>query len=382
MTFAETEILPESPYYLIHPILNKLILDANKEYHIDKTVIVGDRREWKIVKKKLNPKNTKEKTYLSENSGFPYISELESEIGDIFKSVYQKERKDDISEANSKTLTFLKHKMLDICTSSQEINWLDIGCGDGRCLEILDEIHHEGNINYHGIDSSYKYFDDAEKRASEYNITAKFNKLNADNIDFDSKYDLISAILFLHEVDPLRLPYILRNMLRALKEDGTIVISDFEGPYEQEQDVVSWNAEDIRQLLGNFGKIGMSINFNSAEKYPNELGFYQCFIKKEKFNEENFNDLIDTYGDFLESKKEESKKTREVLRNEIEKRISEILKRNDIDTKNINNKEKKRIQSEIEEEYGIKAHKIKLLTNQILFLDNKINEINIAGTNL
>ena len=380
MTFAEPGILPQSPYYLIHPVLNKLIYDKNKEYYID-TTIVGDGREWKTVKKKLNSKNTRGKIDVSENSVFPHISELESEICDIFKSLYQKERKDDISEVNSKTLKFLKYKILDVCASLQEINWLDVGCGDGRCLEILDEFHHKVNINYYGIDNSFKYLDDAEKRASKYKITAKFNKLNADNINFDSEYDLISAILVLHEIDPLRLPYILRNMLRALKEDGTIIISDFEGPYEQEKDVVAWNAEDIRQLLEKFGKIGMSIKFDSAKKYPNELGFYQCYIKKVKFNEENFNGLLHTYGDFLESKKEKSKKIREDLRNDIEKRISEILKRNDIDTKNINNEEKKRIRAEVEEEYGIKAHKIRLLTNQIIFLDNKIKEFNAIETN-
>ena len=112
------------------------------------------------------------------------------------------------------------------------------------------------------------------------------------------------------------------------------------------------------------------------------MGFYQCYIKKVKFNDENFNDLLVTYGDFLESKKEESKKMREGLSNDIEKRIREILKRNDIDTKNINNEDKKRIRDEIEEEYGIKAHKIRLLTSQILFLDSKIKEFRAAGTNL
>ena len=311
-----------------------------------------------------------------EKNNFPFFSELESEIFDIYKSVYQKERKANISEGNSKTLEFLKNKIHDLNALNQEICWLDVGCGDGRCLEVLQKIQNQDikKIKYHGIDGSYKCLDDAEKRALVFNLKPKFDKMNAAHMKFKSEYDIVSAILFLHEVDPICLPYVLRNMLYALKDDGTLVISDFQGPYEQEQNVVVWRVEDIILLLENIGGAKISSEFVPSEKYPNELGFYRCYVKKPEFNENVFNNFMQEYAHFLETKKEESKKVIDELRRLIKERVSKILNRNDIDTKNISKEEMKRVRAEIEEEYGIKAHKIRLLTSQIIFLDDKITE--------
>jgi ubiquinone/menaquinone biosynthesis C-methylase UbiE len=44
--------------------------------------------------------------------------------------------------------------------AGNNINWLDMGCGDGRCLEVLDDIQDRGNIYYHGIDISHKFLDE------------------------------------------------------------------------------------------------------------------------------------------------------------------------------------------------------------------------------
>ena len=77
---------------------------------------------------------------------------------------------------------------------------------------------------------------------------------------------------------------------------------------------------------------------------------------------------------FLDAKKEESKQKRGELRSQIEERVRKLLNRPDIDLKNISKEEMQRIRTEIGDEYGIKAHKIRLLTSQIEFLDDKIKE--------
>jgi HEAT repeat protein/SAM-dependent methyltransferase len=304
----------------------------------------------------------------------PFLSDLESEICDIFKSVYQKERKEEASDVNSKTLEFLKYKLLDLTAFGKEIDWLDVGCGDGRCLDILDAVQNRGNIRYHGTDSSYRYLDDTEKRARKYKLNARLDKVDAAAMKFDSEYDVVSAVLLLHEVNPLCLPYILRNMLRALKSDGTLIIADFQGPYEQEGGVVTWGAEDIKNLFEKIGGAKMSIEFIPSSQYPDELGFYRCYVKKPGLDREKFSDLLQGYGNFLDAKKEESKQKRGELRNQIEERVRKLLNRPDIDLKNISEGEMQRIQTEIGDEYGIKAHKIRLLTSQIEFLDDKIKE--------
>jgi HEAT repeat protein len=156
----------------------------------------------KASKKQTNPKETS-KAIEYPKPPIPYLSELESEIADIFKSVYQKDRKPGISEVNAKTLESLKHKLHDLKASGNDIHWLDIGCGDGRCLEVLDDIQDRGNIYYHGIDISHRFLDDAEKRSRKYGIKYKIEAVNTADMKFDSEFDLVSAVLFLHEVDPL-----------------------------------------------------------------------------------------------------------------------------------------------------------------------------------
>jgi len=303
----------------------------------------------------------------------PYSSELESEIADIFKSIYQKDRKEGVSEVNAKTLESLKHKIHDLKASGNNINWLDMGCGDGRCLEVLDDIQNRGDIYYHGIDISHKFLDDAQTRAKKYGIKSKIEAMSTSAMEFDSKFDLVSAVLFLHEVDPLCLPYVIRNMLRALKSDGTLVISDFEGPYEQEEGVVSWGVEYLGKFLLNIGGARMSPGFMPSGE-SKEFGFYRCYVKKPELDENVFQKFIDGYSGFMKEKKEDSRKMRDELRSQIKKKVCEILERPDIDLKNISDDEKALLRESMEKEYGFKALKIRLLTNEILFLDEKIGE--------
>ena len=377
-------------------ILNSLIAallpfpeDRGKDmskYEIKNSVVTiaeGDRISQSIQsstnsQKDLNQNNSEvhESSEEPKENTIPHLSYLESEIYDLFKSVYQKEREEGASEVNSKTLELLKHKLLDLTASGKEIDWLDVGCGDGRCLEVLDAIQNRKKIRYHGIDNMHKYLDDAEERARGYSIVATFDKTNAAIMDFDSEYDVVSAVLLLHEVDPLCLPYVLRNMLNALKDDGTLVISDFQGPYEQESDVVAWSVEDITHLLKNIGVTGVSPEFIPSKQYPDDLGFYRCYVKKSRLANEKFDELLQGYDNFLTAKKKESKQERNNLRDQIEERVRKLLNRPDIDLKNLSEEEMQRIRNEIESEYGIKAYKVRLFVSQIEFLDDKIEEFN------
>jgi len=225
------------------------------------------------------------------------------------------------------------------------------------------------------------YLDKAEEQARKHKLVHwNIEKMNATQMDFDSEFDLISAVLLLHEVDPLCLPYVIRNMIRALKPEGTLVISDFQGPYEQEEGIVAWSAEDIKFLLkGICEEAKVSFEPLPAGKYPKELGFYACYVKKSRIDDTKFEQFMENYKEFLERKKNESKELRRELRRQIKERVTKILERSDIDTKNISDEEMEKIKGAIEDEYGIKAHKIRLLNNQIEFLGDKIDEFS-SGT--
>ena len=310
-----------------------------------------------------------------ETDRIPHLSVLETEIFNLFSSVYQKLRDEGVSEVNSKTLDWLKSKLSELTLSDKEIRWLDVGCGDGRCLEVLDAVQKREQINYHGIDGAYKNLDEAVKRALGYGLDPKFEKMDASTMNFDSEYDIVSSVLLFHEVDPLGLPFVLRNMVQALKEEGIIVISDFQEPYEREKEVVVWTAEDIRHLLEKICKEARaSIETIPAGKYSEDLGFYRGYVRKSEIDEAAFEEFMLQYDEFLMAKKEASKQKREALRGQIRDRVCEILGRSDIDAKNLSEEDMKRIGDEIEEVYGIKAYKIDLFTSQIEFLDDKIDE--------
>ena len=258
----------------------------------------------KLIKSKVNSE-----TESSKNNEPLYWHELVSEIRDIFKSVYQKYREKSESDVNSKTLAFLKYKLHDLAASRRPFKWLDVGCGYGRALDVLDAVDVPRNLfEYRGIDAVYKYLDDAEEAAKKHKlVNPKIGRMDATQMDFNSEFDLISAVLLLHEVDPLCVPYVIKNMLSALKPDGTLVISDFQGPYEQEEGVVAWSADDIKHLLENICN-ETKIIFESmpADKYPAELGFSSCYIKKSGIDDKKFETFMENYREFLEQKKNES----------------------------------------------------------------------------
>lgn len=120
---------------------------------------------------------------------------------------------------------------------------------------------------------------DGDVRASAYHSLGKasiFRATNAENYNNFKK--LMEETIGYFEKSTLQeawsepakfcLPYLLRNMLRSIKKEGTIVISDFEKPFEQERDTVTWNSTDIEMLLGNFSEAGMSVDKKQADQFP------------------------------------------------------------------------------------------------------------------
>ena len=113
---------------------------------------------------------------LSQNGkNLVYISPLENEILNKIAPIYPKIQETSINEAKSRSLDYLKFKLMDLVESQEQVNWLDMGCGDGESLEALDGIKNINKIYYHGIDFAGDYLDKAEKRAKNMmlNIISK-----------------------------------------------------------------------------------------------------------------------------------------------------------------------------------------------------------------
>jgi 2-polyprenyl-3-methyl-5-hydroxy-6-metoxy-1,4-benzoquinol methylase/HEAT repeat protein len=313
-----------------------------------------------------------------------YLSETDILLADIFKSRYLKERKGYKSETNSKTLKLLKGKIISLLKTQTEIKWLDVGCGDGRCIEILDfddDTKELGkqlyNINYIGLDIDDANIETAKKLAEKYNIQKEFIKSKAIDIKYDSKFDVISAILLLHEIDPLQLPYVLKNMLIAVKEGGVILISDFNETYEQERDIVVWTYNDINYILKNIGGIVIRQELMRSEENPAEYGFYRCCIKRVGIDAEIQSRFFDNYDNFLKSKVSELAKQYRKLGVILEKRVKEILSRPDIDFRSVTGEERGKIESNLNHQDVKIFRRKQLLLEQILLLNEKINQFEI-----
>jgi SAM-dependent methyltransferase len=287
---------------------------------------------------------------------------------------------------DSKTLSDVKHRLKNLKLEKKgKIKWLSVGVGEGRDLEVL---HAEGlrpiDIDFYGIDISDNLFDKVREGASRLEIPKErvhLEVVSAEEMTYVSKFDLISVVLILHEVDPVKLPHILRNILRALKKGGTLVITDFQKPYELEKKVVVWDISDIKRLLEQISPKTRVIHeiMNSAE-FPEEFGFYSCIIKKRGGISPDFSEKFEkNIIEFIRSKIDKTRKEKEELENEVKNRVDEIIGEEDLNIDAISQSSDK-ITGELEERYVMKLYKVTLLRNQLEYLNEKFQEL--VGTDL
>ncbi len=96
---------------------------------------------------------------------------------------------------------------------------LDLGCGNGRLLQIFKEI----DIDYTGVDSSEKLVEIAKKLYPN----AKFQVADALHPPFPTNhFDKIYSIAVLHHIpsEELRLKF-LEGVKRVLKRDGLLILT-------------------------------------------------------------------------------------------------------------------------------------------------------------
>ncbi|MDA2922672.1 class I SAM-dependent methyltransferase, partial [Patescibacteria group bacterium AH-259-L07] len=106
---------------------------------------------------------------------------------------------------------------------------LDLGCGNGRLLELFKG----KNVEYVGIDNSEKLIEIAQKQFN--NLTIKqFNKprfIIGDALDLGTRFpseefDVIFAIAFLHHIPSKKLrARVLKNCYNILKPRGFLIIT-------------------------------------------------------------------------------------------------------------------------------------------------------------
>lgn len=313
---------------------------------------------------------------LSQNGkNLVYISPLEDETFNKIASIYPTIQEKSANEAKSRSLDYLKFKLMDLAESQEQVNWLEIGCGDGDSLEVLDGIRDKNKIYYHGIDFSGDYLDKVEKRAEKCGIKYKIERRAPQEPIAKNEYDIETAISIFHSMDPFHLPVVLKNMVEALKDNGLIIISDFEEPIDYRKNIVNWDAGEIEHILrGIYGDIRFNSEYIPSTTCPSELRFYRGVIRKPNLDNNRFDDFISNYRSCMKKKRDKSSKKLTILKNQLQDRAAQILKVQNIEAEKLSDKDLAEIRNNIEDEYSIKALKIQLLSREVLWIDNSLKK--------
>jgi len=102
---------------------------------------------------------------------------------------------------------------------TQTINILDVGCGDGVLLFLIEKKIKDYNFKFHGVDLSKEALDVAKKKIpdGEFKITDAYNLLFPDNyFDYVISSDVIEHVNFPEEM--------LGEIKRVTKNHGEIII--------------------------------------------------------------------------------------------------------------------------------------------------------------
>ena len=127
---------------------------------------------------------------------------------------------DTIAEHFSKTRSFVWEELKSLSQYSFEAERvLDLGCGNGRLLEIFKD----KSIDYIGVDSSEKLIEIAKRKYPK----AKFQKGDALNLPFPANYfDKIYSIAVLHHIPSVKFRLrFLREAKRVLKPEGLLILT-------------------------------------------------------------------------------------------------------------------------------------------------------------
>ncbi len=110
-------------------------------------------------------------------------------------------------------------KTINLIKIKENSKILDIGCGTGNLLKILED--ENKNLEIYGIDISEKMLEIAKTKLK----ISKLSIQSAENIDFkDNSFDLVFSTEAFHHYSDYNL--IMNNIKRVLKKHGRLIVMD------------------------------------------------------------------------------------------------------------------------------------------------------------
>jgi len=115
---------------------------------------------------------------------------------------------------------------LELFPPRDNLSILDVGCGTGTQLALYNRT----GCKLYGVDTSPAMLARAQRKLGE---TAELHLEDASHMNFPSQmFDLVSALLVIHEMPASLRPAVLTECKRMAKTDGRIMVVDWHlGPY-------------------------------------------------------------------------------------------------------------------------------------------------------
>jgi len=136
------------------------------------------------------------------------------------KNLFNKVAKHYDNQMFLRYLTNSQIKMINFAKIKEDSRILDVGCGTGNLLEILEKQNKKHAL--HGIDISEKMLEISRRKLKR----AKLRLLSAEDVSYENYFDYIfSTEAFHHYSDYHK---IMNNFSNALKKNGKLIVLDFD----------------------------------------------------------------------------------------------------------------------------------------------------------
>ena len=156
-------------------------------------------------------------------------------------------------------------KLVQICRPGT-VDWLDTGCGTGTLAAKVLETRQ--NVRFTLSDPSEKMLNEAVKKLGQSSI--RFINKASHELDFDSEYDVITAVQCHHYYRPDERQKAVSNCYRALRDGGLFITFENIRMSSDESDAIGMKrwVKFLREHGNPEHDIKMHINRRGVEIFP------------------------------------------------------------------------------------------------------------------